>query len=203
MARGNGEGTIYKRKDGLWCGQISLGYDPKTGKIIRKLFMAKSKVVQNKMNEAKAKYMIGNLRENTRITLDEWLKTWLEIYKKPNLRVNTYSSYSNLIESKIAQSIGYIKLKNLRSTHIINLLNELTEQGYTRTVSYVKTLLHGALKQAVRESLIDKNPVEYIEVPKKSKKNDRFKVDRLDVLDKEQQQMFVNALKNEYYETFF
>ena len=30
--RGNGEGTINKRQDGTWAGQVSIGYDPVTVK---------------------------------------------------------------------------------------------------------------------------------------------------------------------------
>jgi len=29
--RGKGEGTIYKRPDGTWIGQVTVGYDPVTG----------------------------------------------------------------------------------------------------------------------------------------------------------------------------
>ena len=39
--RGNGEGTIYKRQDGTWAGQVSIGYDPVTGKLKRKASTAR------------------------------------------------------------------------------------------------------------------------------------------------------------------
>jgi hypothetical protein len=41
--RGNGEGTIYKRQDGTWAGQVSVGYDPVTGKLKRKSFYGKTR----------------------------------------------------------------------------------------------------------------------------------------------------------------
>jgi hypothetical protein len=41
--RGNGEGTIYKRQDGTWAGQVSIGYDPVTGKLKRKSFYGKTR----------------------------------------------------------------------------------------------------------------------------------------------------------------
>ena len=41
--RGNGEGTIYKRKDGKWTAQITVGVDEITGKVIRKTFYGKQR----------------------------------------------------------------------------------------------------------------------------------------------------------------
>ena len=41
--RGNGEGTIYKRKDGKWTTQITVGIDEVTGKVIRKTFYGKQR----------------------------------------------------------------------------------------------------------------------------------------------------------------
>jgi hypothetical protein len=35
--RGNGEGGIHQRKDGRWCGQVSIGYN-ENGKLVRKTF---------------------------------------------------------------------------------------------------------------------------------------------------------------------
>jgi len=40
--RGPGEGTIYKRPDGRWAGQVSLGYDV-NGKRIRRSFVRKTR----------------------------------------------------------------------------------------------------------------------------------------------------------------
>ena len=48
--RGNGEGSIYKRSDGTWVGQVGIGYDPATGKLKRKSFYGKTrKEVADKM----------------------------------------------------------------------------------------------------------------------------------------------------------
>ena len=40
--RGNGEGSIYQRKDGLWIGAISIGRDI-NGNIKRKTFSGKTR----------------------------------------------------------------------------------------------------------------------------------------------------------------
>ena len=41
--RGNNEGSITKRKDGLWQAAITIGRDPATGKPKRATFYAKTR----------------------------------------------------------------------------------------------------------------------------------------------------------------
>jgi hypothetical protein len=50
--RGNGEGTVYPRADGTWCGQITVSTDYITGKVKRKTFYAatQGEVVDKMMN---------------------------------------------------------------------------------------------------------------------------------------------------------
>lgn len=105
------------------------------------------------------------------------MKHGLKSIRNLGLKLNTYNSYKRLIESKIKPHIGYIKLSQLSPAHIINFLNDLAKDGYTRTVSYAKSLIHGALKQANTEALIQTNPAALVELPK-IKNNDKYKVKR-------------------------
>lgn len=50
--RSNGEGSICRRKDGLWMAQATIGISPQTGKAKRKTFYGKTKhEVMEKLNE--------------------------------------------------------------------------------------------------------------------------------------------------------
>jgi len=50
--RGKGEGSIFKRKDGRWCGFITVGYDEK-GNQKKKFFYGKTRQeVAEKINQA-------------------------------------------------------------------------------------------------------------------------------------------------------
>ena len=92
--RGNNEGSITRRKDGLWMAQITIGRDPETGKPKRATFYAKTR-------QAAAEQLAKALRENQqgifvaphKLTLGAWLDTWLQEYKKPKLRPITFDSY--------------------------------------------------------------------------------------------------------------
>ncbi|WDU82823.1 hypothetical protein [Caloramator sp. Dgby_cultured_2] len=80
--RGNNEGTIYKRPNGTWCGQITLGRK-EDGKLKRLTFYGKTRQeVADKINKAINSYNAGVLVEPSQLTLGSWLNTWLFEYKK-------------------------------------------------------------------------------------------------------------------------
>jgi len=174
MARGNGEGTIYQRKDGKWCGQITIGTNPKTGKPKRKTFYGNTrKEVARKMTELKHKLFTGTYIEPSNMPLKEWLNRWIE-GRKASLAFNTYDTYKRLIRNHINPEIGDIKLKDLNAREIQDLLNYKYEDGQInregglseRTVKYIYTTLHAALDKAVTDKMITFNPCKGIDLPR-------------------------------------
>ena len=84
--RANGEGNIRKRKDGRWEGRYVAGHDA-NGKEIRKNVLGKTQAeVKDKLRKAieEAKYL--DMAKADGYTVERWVKTWFEIYSKPNLR---------------------------------------------------------------------------------------------------------------------
>ena len=113
--RANGEGNIRKRKDGRWEGRYTAGYDSKTGKRLIKNVLGKTQA------EVKEKLKIA-LEETNGLdvskaadvyTVASWLRTWYELYAKPNVRTATANRYELLIETYTLPRIGHIKLKKL------------------------------------------------------------------------------------------
>jgi integrase len=184
--RGHGEGSISQRKDGRWMGQITLGINPATKKAKRLTFYGKTrKEVQEKIREALNQKDKGMLSEPSKLTLQEWLKTWLEDYKQRELKESTWESYKSLIEDYINPDLGMVKLSKLRTNDIQRFYNEKLTNGRkrnvkkdgeeitglsTRTVKYIHTVLSGALKQAVKEGLIPANPADATTQPRQVKK---------------------------------
>ncbi len=84
-------------KEGIWFAQASLGFDPATGKPMRKSFYGKTREeVVEKLTKALHEANLGVFSDPGRVTLGEWLKTWLETYKKGKLRPTTLGSYAFL-----------------------------------------------------------------------------------------------------------
>ena len=89
MARkSNGEGSINKYKNG-WRATLSLGYNS-NGKRIRKQFYGKTKKeVMNKMVDYKSDFNKGLIVQDEKITVQEWIKTWLFELKINELKPST------------------------------------------------------------------------------------------------------------------
>ena len=62
-------------------------------------------------------------------TVATWLRTWYELYAKPNVRTATANRYELIIETYTIPRIGNVKLKKLTTRHLQKLYKELLEEG--------------------------------------------------------------------------
>ena len=181
--RANGEGNIRKRKDGRGEGRYSAGYDSKTGKRIVKSVLGRTQAeVKEKLKAAIEETKGLDVSRSEEYTVATWLRTWYELYAKPNIRVATADRYQLMIETYTIPRIGDIKLKKLTSRHLQKLYKDLLENGRLRkaqkskqpglsstTVRGIHMMLHNALDRAVKERLILRNPTEDCIIPKVQK----------------------------------
>lgn len=180
--RANGEGSIRKRKDGRWEGRYTAGYDAKTGKRIIKNVLGKTQAqVKEKLQAAIAECQRLDVSRSEEYTVASWLRTWYELYAKPNVRTSTANRYELMIERYTIPRIGTIQLRKLTTHHLQRLYKELLDSGRihvgnnqpqglsTTTVHSVHLMLHAALEQAVKERLILRNPTEDCISPKPRK----------------------------------
>lgn len=168
--RGNGEGSICKRKDGLWQCQVTIGFDD-NGKPKRKTYYGKTREeVRDKLNEALMKVKTKTFKEPTKYTFGEWIDIWLNDYMKNSLRKTTWESYETQVRLHIKPALGSIKLIKLQPVQIQRLYNEKREEKSARTVRYIHQVINGALEQAFKERLIDFNPASAVKLPRDSKK---------------------------------
>ena len=71
-------------------------------------------------------------------------------------------------------ALGRVKLKALTPAHVRGLYREKLEAGSSpRTVRYIHTTLHKALKQAVMDGLIPRNATEAVKPPQPSREEMR------------------------------
>ena len=157
-----------ERKDGRWEGRYTAGYDAKTGKRIIKNVLGKTQAeVKEKLKRALEETNgLDVSRTADEYTVASWLRTWYELYAKPNVRTATANRYELIIETYTIPRIGNIKLKKLTTRHLQKLYKELLECGRihvgknqnrglsTTTVHSVHLMLHCALDRAVKERLI-------------------------------------------------
>lgn len=178
--RANGEGSIRKRKDGRWEGRYTAGYDPNTGKRVTKSVLGKTQAeAKEKLRAALEKAQQVDVLRADDYTVASWLRTWYELYSKPNVRPSTANYYHRSIEQHIIPRMGNVKLSQLTSRDLQKLYRDLQENGRLRevqkakkpglsnaTVRGIHMMLHNALDRAVKERLILRNPTEGCIIPK-------------------------------------
>lgn len=130
--------------------------------------------------------------------LSDFMKRYLEDYKKPTVKSSTYAFYRNIMVSNINPYLGEYKLNQLRPIIVQSYVKKLCDKGLAfRTVKGALQLLKSCLAEAVHNELIEKNPAENIKIPKKTVKKN------INVFTREEQKIFMNAIKGHIYEVFF
>lgn len=200
--RSKGEGTIvkYYRKGVFsgWRASIQIGYNDK-GKPIRKQFYAPTqREVKQKLDEYKRKMLIG-VDNGSTMTLDKWCFTWITEFRANDLKPKSYSRYMGIYNKYIKDSsLGKVKLGDLRTTHLQRYYQVLLDKGVSpNTIGQINTKLKTCLSEAERQSYIDKNWCKLVVLPKIEKD------DKIHVLTKEQQDIFLIAIQGHEMEMLF
>ena len=181
--RANGEGNIRKRKDGRWEGRYTVGHDPETGKAIIKNVLGKTQAeCKAKLSAALESVKGIDVSRADEYTVATWLRSWSDIYAKPNIRVATADRYHLMVEQYTIPRIGNIKLTKLTAHDLQKLYKELMENGRidrksghgnpglsSTTVRSLHLMLHNAFERAIKERLIPRNPTEDCIAPKVQK----------------------------------
>jgi len=156
--RGQNEGSIYKRPDGRWCGQVNLGYV--NGKRKRKYLYGDTRAEvaaqMTKVQRDLQQYIMPVADE--RLTVKAFLTRWLEDAAQPSLRGTTYASYKGVVNGHLIPALGRIALVKLTAPDVLKYQKTKLISGLSaRTVTYHRAILRRALADAVKWELVYKN----------------------------------------------
>jgi len=193
--RGNGEGSIRRRKDGRWEGRYTV--HTAEGRKQRTVYGKTRKEVAEKLTEVMAGRDKGLVFDTGKLTVGEHLERYLHDVVKPSASHRTHSTHAQQIRTHIAPTLGRIKLKNLRKAHIDRLYREKLDAGLApSTVRRVHAVLHKALEEAVKGDLIPRNPAAYANKPK-------FNQEEIEPLDSSQAAAFLEAARGDRFEALY
>ena len=107
--RCNGEGTIYRLKDGKWRGEFN--WVDENGKMQRKSWKSKNKIdVKRKLDEFKLNVHIQTEKINiSAITIEEYAKYWLESVYKTQVKPLSYRRKESSLKNQVIPIIGNCK----------------------------------------------------------------------------------------------
>jgi integrase len=194
--RGQGEGSIYKRKDGRWAAAINLGYQG--GKLKRKTFYgATREEVKDKLVPALNDVQKGIPIITEQQTLKQFLDRWLADCVKPSVRPTTYESYEIQSRVHIVPILGHHHLSKLSPQHIqAYLKNRLETELSAKTVKYHLSVLRMALGLALKWGLVARNVAMLVDPPR---------VEKYEVqpITSEQAREFLQAVQGDRLEVLF
>lgn len=106
---------------------------------------------------------------NGDILFADYMEKWLDIIKS-SVAVPTYASYSTTVKKIVAPYFREkeVTLKNLTAKDIQEFYLRELERVSASSVIHYHANIHKALKYAVKIDLIDENPADKVERPKKT-----------------------------------
>lgn len=190
--RGRGEGSIFKRSDGKWAAEVSLGHSF-DGKRRRKTIYGRTrKEVHDKLLALQQDIGTG-LAEPSRMTVGQYLQHWLDSAAAHTVRPVTLAVYRQYVRLYADPWIGHIPLSKLQPLQLQQLYTERLQAGLSRrTVQYVHAILRRSFNQAVKWGMIPRNPTAAVDAPRPTRRE-------MQVLTPQQVEQLVQTMTGDPY----
>lgn len=161
-------GQIIKRGDRTWLVRIFLGRDGKgKRRYLNKTIKGNKKDAEIYLNKTLAEVSTETFIEPSSITLDGYFDKWLEAAARPRVSERTADGYADLLQRYIRGSLGHQRLNKLQPLDIQRVYGGMLVRGLSaRVIRHTHSVLHNALKQAVKWGMIARNPSDLVELPK-------------------------------------
>ena len=168
--KANGLGTIWKRDNGKWSWQVTLGYTPNGKRIARSGTEIDKTKAGKALFAAIAAHEKGLLAPPGKITLAEFVDLWLA--RQTNLATTTQTSYRQEL-ALVLKHLGHFNMRDVRRHHIRDTLSTISqstmERGLgtgkpisSRTLSHIRTRLRAVFRDAVSDGLMAVNPTDNV-----------------------------------------
>ncbi len=184
---------IIQRPDGRYMGRFTFAGERYT------LYNTDLKALKKELQNLQYEVEHGLYAKETKVTVESWFRTWMEEYKKNSVKYGTYTNYEKVYNLYIKDRLGKRKLADIRPEHIQGIYNRLTKDGYShKTISLTSVVLGGMFKQAYKNQMIQRNPVELATIPRKAAKKKNFRV----MTEAEQKIFLQYAANSPYYNLY-
>jgi integrase len=154
----NSGGISVRSDNGLTVYTLELPPDPVTGKRRRKSYASKDpRKAKEKFLAAKRELLAnGTLESANTPALADWLRRWLDEFKRPSAKPRTMETYESDCRN-IVKSIGAVRLSDLNASHVRRMERDITSTRSSKTALNAYRRLSNALDDAVREGIVAAN----------------------------------------------
>ncbi len=170
MKRRNGEGTIFKDKNGRW---VAMAYVPRVDGSSKREYVASGKkyeVVKKKLDERLSQKSRFTPPSEKNWSVGEYLDYWLREIHAREIRHTTKTTYEVMIRKHIKPFLGNYKLRELSVFNLRCSLDAMEEQGRTARIRLeCLRVLSVCLNYAMSEEggeLVSRNVAQLVKKPK-------------------------------------
>src|SRR5262249_10517414 len=172
-------GSIKTRSPGSFRLRYDRGRDPVTGKrrIATTTVRGTRKDAERELTRLLRAADAGEHVDPSRMTVRQWLKTWLDTVRS-EISPKSYERYSEIVRCYLVPALGQFALTNLAPIQIQNAYSACATCGRRDgkagapsplTRRYVHVLLKSALRRAVAQQSLVRNPAHAVhERPRKA-----------------------------------
>ena len=170
--RGNGEGSITKRKDGRWMARYTV--HTAKGPKRKHIYGRTRQEVAEKLSKAASDRAGGLIFDGDHETLGAYLQRWIDEVVRGTVKQPTLENYAYIARLHIIPQLGRVRLSALKARDVRRLYREKLDTGLSpRTVQIIHTVLRKALQQAVRDDVLPRNVCDAVTAPRQTKKEMR------------------------------
>lgn len=188
------KGITYRAAENRYMGRLMIDGISYT------LYDKKWQDLETKMNDLRYEVTHGIYCKPKDETISSWFSIWMEQYKAIAVKEATKQTYQQVFESFIEPVIGRKKLCDIRPQALQKLINDLYHKQYSKSrVNITYVILLGMFEQALKNEIIQRNPMEAVSFPKYKKKSQ----DDKRVMTQEEKELFLKyAASSKYYDFY-
>lgn len=165
--RGKGEGSLYKRSDGMWVGSVELPLGDDGRRRRRTVSSRDYATAAKKLRALRREVDEHGDTLAAAPTVEAWLRHWLKDIAPERARPSTLHTYRAYINAHLIPALGHRRLDQLRAEHIRTMLRGMADKGLSdATRRQVYAILRRALVVAVREGKVRTNVATLMDPPK-------------------------------------
>ena len=124
----------------------------------------------------------GFVQNNVSYTLQEFSNYWYENVASNSCRYNTLVQYNGMLKNHIIPELGFIKMTSITPEILQKFFAEKQKSLSNNTIAAIKKVLNNIFKLAIKQMIISYNPLDRLELKKKSEEK-KMAIVSLDDLD--------------------
>lgn len=184
---------------------ICQGYDKKGNKLVKNLTYSVNQSATPKQQEREAKKYAMDMEDKLKygydynaekMSFEDFAYKWLESVKD-NIAYGTYAGYKQVLESRIIPYFKGDKVAHIKTPHIEAFYRTLVDDYSTGTIKRFANVLNLIFKTAKRYSMIENNPCQDAQKPKRKDEETGLKF-----FTPKQALMFMKSLDMSYEVTY-